>query len=377
MPDFRKYLWQVELRPVYESLKSLLSNKKLLIASLMLGLTVGIRIMGFAAAGLVGVLHLVRVIGKNKMSLRGGSIAEAISFTVKESLPALLIYSLLAFPVLYITWPYLWGEPILRLAITFKVMMRFPWPGRVLYDGNFYDANMLPSHYLLKLLSYQLTEPLLFLLVIGFIFALYQLFRREKTREMLLLSGMWFLLPLAAAIFSKPYLYDNFRQILFTLPPLFLIAGLGIEAIFTKIRRPVFRALLLLAFALPGVVAGAQLHPYEYIYYNSFAGGTQGAFRQYEMDYWGTALRETANYVNENAKEDADVVAWGPATVLWRYARPDLKIYDARQDNLPSENFYAVISSRYNNDLLVYPEISPEYILDKNGVILAVVKYVE
>ena len=357
MPDFRKYLWRAELGPVYELLKSLLSNKKLLIASLALGLTVGIRIMGFAAAGLVGVIHLIR--------------------RRKEGVPALLVYGLLAFPIVYITWPYLWGEPVLRLAITLKVMMRFPWPGQVLYDGNFYDANMLPSHYLPKLLSYQLTEPLLLLLAIGFVFAIFQFFHREKMREMLLLAGMWFLLPLGAAIFSKPYLYDNFRQILFTLPPLFLIAGLGLEALFIKIRKPVFRSLILLAIAIPGVVVGIQLHPYEYIYYNSFTRGTQGAFRQYEMDYWGTALRETAVYVNENSKEDADIVVWGPATVLWRYARPDLKIYDARQDNLPSENFYAVISSRHNNDLLVYPDIAPEYILDKNGVILAVVKYVE
>ncbi|MBT7484133.1 hypothetical protein HN680_05130, partial [Candidatus Peregrinibacteria bacterium] len=59
MPQLKKYLWDVELRPVYKLLKSLLSNKNLLIASLVLGLTVGIRIMGFAAAGLVGVLHLL------------------------------------------------------------------------------------------------------------------------------------------------------------------------------------------------------------------------------------------------------------------------------------------------------------------------------
>ncbi len=377
MPDFRKYIRQVELRPIYELLKSLLSNKKLLIASLALGLTIGIRIMGFAAAGLVGVIHLIRIIKKNKLSSRGNSTAKAISLAVKESIPALLIYSLLAFPIVYITWPYLWGEPILRLAITFKVMMRFPWPGQVLYDGNFYNANMLPSHYLPKLLSYQLTEPLLLLLAIGLIFALFQFLRQEKIREMLILSGMWFLLPLAAAIFSKPYLYDNFRQILFTLPPLFLIAGLGFEAIFRKVRKDSFRLLILLAFALPGIVASIQLHPYEYIYYNSFTGGTEGAFRQYEMDYWGTALREAAVYVNENAKEDADIVVWGPATVLWRYARPDLKIYDARQDDLPNEDFYAVISSRHNYDLLVHPNIAPEYILDKNGVILAVVKYVK
>ena len=80
---------------------------------------------------------------------------------------------------------------------------------------------------------------------------------------------------------------------------------------------------------------------------------------------------------NNNIEQGADVVVWGPPTVFWRYSRSDFKVYDYRQENLPKENFYAVISSRHNNDLLIYPEIAPEYILDKNGVILAVVKYVE
>ena len=381
MPRLKKYLWEVELKPIYELLKSLLSNKKILIASFALGLTVSIRIMGFAAAGLVGALHLLRT--NRKLSLpfralvRGSSTTESISQTIRERIPELLIYALLAFPIVYITWPYLWGESFLRLAITLKVMMNFPWPGQVLYGGNFYDANLLPWHYLPKLLSYQLTEPLLILLIIGFIFALYRLQHRENTRELLLLSGMWFLLPLGAAIFSHSYLYDNFRQILFILPPLFIIAGLGFEALFKKIRKPFFQYLLLFALILPGIVAGTRLHPYEYIYYNSFIGGTEGAFRQYETDYWGTAFRETAVYINENVEENADIIVWGPPTTLWRYARPDLKIYDSRQDNLPTGNFYAVISSRVNKDLLIYPDIEPNYILEKNGVILTVVKYIE
>jgi len=359
MPRLRKYLWEMEIRPVYELLKSLLSNKKLLLASLVLGLTVCIRIMGFAAAGLVGVIHIIR--------------------RRKDGIPELLVYGLLAFPVIYLLWPYLWGEPILRLAITFKVMMNFPWPGKVLYDGNFYEANMLPWHYLPKLLSYQLTELLLFLVAIGFLVGIYCLYKIKKFNEMLLLSGMWFLVPLAAAIISKPYLYDNFRQIFFTLPPLFLLAGLGLDAVFKKIRQEHFRSLLLLILVIPSIMAGIKWHPYEYIYYNSFIGGTEGAFRNYETDYWGTAFRETAVYVNEHAKENADIIVWGPPTVFWRYGRADFTVYDFRQDaaELPQEDFYAVISSRNNNDLLIYPDIEPDYVLEKNGVVLAVVKYIE
>ncbi|MBT3316181.1 MAG: hypothetical protein HN390_16375 [Anaerolineae bacterium] len=377
MPDFRKYIWQVELHPNYELLKSLLSNKKLLIASLALGLTVGIRIMGFAAAGLVGVLHLIRVLNKNKLSSQGNSVTEAISKTVKESLPTLLAYGLLAFPIVYITWPYLWGEPMLRLAITFKVMMRFPWPGKVLYDGNLYDANMLPWHYLPKLYSYQLTEPLLILAFVGFFISIYQVLRKKKTFELFFLASLWFFIPAGAAISSLPYLYDNFRQTFFVLPPLFLFAGAALDFLEKKLTKPVIQGFISVLLILPGLLAGVKLHPYEYIYYNSFIGGAEGASRQYETDYWGTAFREVAIYTNENIEKDAKIIVWGPPTVFWRYGRSDFKVYDFRQENLPKENFYAVISSRVNNDLVIYPDIAPEYILNKNGVILAVVKYIE
>ena len=403
MPRLKKYLWEVELKPIYELLKSLLLNKKLHIASFALGLTVAIRIMGFAAAGLVGVLHLLRA--KETRLLQSDIIATSrkkeIFRSMKEKISELLVYGLLSLPVVYITWPYIWGEPLLRLAITLKVMMRFPWPGQILYDGGLHYANLLPWHYLPKLISLQLTEPVLFLLLLGTLALLYAKFQKifkfssaETTLktapkgqiiffenrfsyELPLLAILWFLLPLVAAIITHPYIYDNFRHVFFTLPPIFLIAGLGIEIIFNKISKPLFQYLLLCLFILPGIIGGVKLHPYEYIYYNQFIGGTEGAFRQYEMDYWGTALRETAEFVNENIEKDAKIVVWGPATVLWRYARPDLNIYDFRQEELPNENFYVVISSRVNRDLLVYPDVLPIYILEKNGAVLAVLKYIE
>jgi hypothetical protein len=270
-------------------------------------------------------------------------------------------------------------------------MLNFPWPGQVLYDGNSYDANLLPWHYLPKLFSIQLTEPFLFLTLLGFTFLIFKSFPRSKgfslspkerlksllqssSGEFLLLVAFWFFLPFFAAIFSDAYFYDNFRQFLFILPPLFLLAGWGLEFIFARIKTPALRGALLALLVFPGIWAGIQLHPYEYIYYNHLIGRTEGAFRQYEMDYWGTALRETAEFVNENIPENAEVVVWGPPTVLWRYARPDLKIYDSHTENLPKENFYAVISSRMNNDISVYPDIAPIYILEKNGAVLAVVR---
>jgi hypothetical protein len=56
---------------------------------------------------------------------------------------------------------------------------------------------------------------------------------------------------------------------------------------------------------LPSVFGIVSLHPYEYIYYNSFVGGVSGAEGRFETDYWAISFREAAEYVNENASPNA------------------------------------------------------------------------
>jgi hypothetical protein len=128
---------------------------------------------------------------------------------------------------------------------------------------------------------------------------------------------------------------------------------------------------------LPGLVGIISLHPYPYIYYNSFTGGTPGAFRQYEMDYWGTSFREVADYLNQNAPQGANVVVWGPPTTLWRYTREDIQIYNALEDRQPVGAYYALVSTRYDKDLEIYPAAQTLYQVEKNGAILAVLRYIE
>jgi len=98
-----------------------------------------------------------------------------------------------------------------------------------------------------------------------------------EDKYLLISTLLWFVLPLAALIVSRSPLYDNFRQVIFILPPVFFVCGLGLDWLFQRIRAPVVCGVIVAALALPGILAGIQLHPYEYIYYNSFIGGERGA----------------------------------------------------------------------------------------------------
>ena len=320
-----------------------------------LGLTAGVRVVGWLAGGLVVWLTWRQY--------------------RQRALWPLTLYALTGFAVMYLSWPYLWGEPLLRLLITLRLMLSFPWPGKVLFQGHYYAGNETPPSYLPTLMALQLTEPAIVLALAGLLLLLRKVWRQRSCTELGEVVLLWFGLPLLALMLGNSYQYDNFRQFLFLLPPVFLAASLTLETLGERLKRTTGTILAGLV-VLPGLLAILYLHPYPYIYYNSLTGGVRGAFRRYEMDYWGTSFRAAAAYLNRYAPPGAAVVVWGPPTTFWRYARPDIRVYNALEESKPERGFYALISTRYDADLTVYPDLPALFQVEKAGAILAVVRYV-
>ncbi len=125
---------------------------------------------------------------------------------------------------------------------------------------------------------------------------------------------------------------------------------------------------------LPGIVDAVRLHPYEYIYYNRFVSGVSGAFRKYEMDYWGISYREAANYLNETAPANSTVWVDGPAHLFELYARKDLKIYSDYETARVGRYDYVVSTTRYNLDLTSYPHARIIHVIERDGALLTVIK---
>ena len=190
---------------------------------------------------------------------------------------------------------------------------------------------------------------------------------------MLALSLAWFVLPLAAFVGLRPTMYDNFRQAFFIVPPIFMLAGVA----FDRVGRPLFQGLLILAAVLPGILGGAHLHPYEYIYYNSLAGGVHGAEHRFELDYWGTSYRQAALELNRLARPNADLWVEGPAHLIETYARPDLRIYSTYESDRLDHYDYVVALARYGMDLKSHPEAEVIYSVTRDGAVLSVVKKAE
>ena len=320
-------------------------------AGIILGLTVSIRIFG----PLAGILVAAYILWKSGRRAR----------------LTIAIYALIAIMVTYLTWPYLWPDPIGRFIETAQVMAQHPWPGTVLFNGVTYRANRLPASYMPVLLAIQLTEPVWVLFAIGLVVAIYgAVKRRTESFELLALTLIWFVLPLVTFMIVRPTMYDNFRQSFFIVPPIFFMAGLAFE----QIRKPVLQSALIALVVLPGLIASVKLHPYEYIYYNQFVGGVNDAAHRFELDYWGTSYREAAQELNRIAPSNANVWVDGPAHILETYARPDFHLYSAYEAERADHYDAVVTLARYNQEKTSFPDASIVYAVSRDGAILTVIK---
>ena len=317
------------------------------LAAVVLGFTVAIRNLGLFA-GLIVALYALWKHGRN-------------------ALVHLLVYGVITAISIYLFWPYLWTNPIGRLVESALVMSRYPWNGLVLFNGIEYASTLLPTSYLPTLLGIQLTEPVWVLFILGLAVAIVGL--REK-RGLLILLIIWCFVPLLGFIFMRTVLYDNFRQILFILPPIFIILGLAFE----KIKRPLLQMIVIALCVLPGIIGIVKLYPYEYIYYNSFIGGVDGANAKFELDYWGTSYREAAVYVNSIASEDANIWVEGPSHLFAIYARKDLRIFSTAESERAKHYDYVIATTRYNLDETSYPEAKVIQTITRGKAVLTAIK---
>jgi len=280
-------------------------------AAVVLGLTISIRAVGVFAGVLVTTAVLV---------MRG-----------RQGLGPLFLYWVVALSVSYLTWPYLWGPAVGRFVESIRLMADFP-SHLVLFRGLTISSTNLPWDYLPTLLGIQLTEPVLILLGIGLVALPSALRRYPGHRLLLALLFVWFFLPFAASLFFRVPLYSNFRQVLFSLPPLFLLAGIGIDLLWNRARGLLPKAALVIAILLPGLAGIGRLRPYEYIYYNSLVGGENGAEGKFAHDYWCTSYREAMAFVNLHAPVGARVAISEQFAVAAPFARPDLVPVRGRND---------------------------------------------
>jgi hypothetical protein len=308
--------------------------------------------LGMLPAGIIlGLLASIRMLGP----FAGLLIAfYALIKYGKKSITGLLVMTLVAFLVNYLTWPYLWDNPLQRYLEVFQYMSQNPVIVSVLFQGIFYRSNHLPATYFPGMVFINFTEVTWLLFFTGLFTLAWKKAYKMIDWQSLFPVLLWFLLPFLYVVIYTPPLYDGLRHFLFILPPIFIFTGFAFERLFAWLQKTWMQGILVIAIVFSGIFGILRLFPYEYTYYNRFVGGTGGAFRRFETDFWLTCYKEA---LAEIQKIRPDV------TKVYVLRNPDLAAEEA-QGNLAVEDYWPVkdqvpkgslilLTTRFDDDLNV------------------------
>ena len=330
----------------------------------------------FAAAFFLGIATSIRVLGPLAAILTGlYAFIQLKKIKFIELVKHFAIYGILTLLISFIVWPYLWTAPLQKFIEVFSFSSDNPTQLTVLFMGQQYRADELPRRYLLTLLGYTLTEPVWLLFITGLVVGFWK--ANNQQRIALALTLLWFIIPAGYVVLRQPPMYDGFRHFLFILPPVFIFSGFAFGMIFDLIKTNWARILVVSAILAFGIIPSIQLHPYEYAYYNSFIGGTKGAFREYETEYWLTCYREAVLTFSKEAPAGSQLFVMREAYIAAYYASPDITIRDHRTEAKDAQaGDYILVNSRSNEDRKILKDVPPFLTVSRNGAIFCAIKQV-
>ena len=232
--------------------------------------------------------------------------------------------------------------------------------------------------------------------IVGVVFFFIFCWRKKEDRFWAFFTFFTFFFPVFWIVYTHANVYGGWRHAMFAYPPMVVAAGWGVDALLkwvigkicgetddTTICRDdahiistgttgkriivnIVGGVLLLCSLIGPIRHIIVNHPYEYVYFNSLVGGMDGAYGQYEMDYYYHTTREASEWILANAepKEDGTktlVASWHAASVGYFF----------RND---TANFKTVFSRWYekgNNDwdyaIFTVTGMQPEQITNKGA----------
>ena len=251
-----------------------------------------------------------------------------VSYLFKRLLLFGIGISLASYILMVLLWPYAIEAPIEHVKEAFGGMSQFATAIRQNFEGSMQWSDALPWYYTPKYIL--ITIPIaviLGLLVYPFVGGL-----KKENRFSSFIVYFSFLFPIFWIVYTNANVYGGWRHSLFAYLPMVVAAALGFDALVDFVKNKYAKIVLtVLPFLLllPPFIHIVKNHPYEYIYFNEFAGGVKGAHGNYELDYYYHSTREASEWIIENAKktglETSDkiiVTTWHPASVSY-YFRHD------------------------------------------------------
>jgi len=140
-------------------------NKYFILLGIGVGLLINLRIMGVL---LFSLILFFLMIDKLK------------EIMYKENVKLGLIFSSTTIATLYLSWPFLWSNPIENFVFAFNNMAKFRWGGSVLFNGQFVKGTELSWDYVP--IWFIITTPIFYLIagLSGLILLVFYFFKKPS-----------------------------------------------------------------------------------------------------------------------------------------------------------------------------------------------------
>jgi hypothetical protein len=214
--------------------------------------------------------------------------------------------------ILFWPWAIMGSDHILIAAKSFS---HFAFNMDTLVNGKFVSIGEISRTYLFQYLSIRLPETFLIGIACIFLWVIIRLKRVKLANHLPALSvAIAVLFPLAFVLYDRPALYNGVRHFTFIIPPLAVVAGIGLSQAWDTLNQykktQIVLGILVASLTINTLTTLYKLRPYEYIYYNHFAGSNfKEAEHKWESDYWSSSLIETTQMLEDYLdKEDAQTL---------------------------------------------------------------------
>lgn len=270
---------------------------------LAIGITINVRV-----AGILLIPYLFVYAGfiyLSKAFAKGSEVK--LSYFARP----VIIISILGYLAGSLFWPYGQQNPIgnpltaLSEMSNFKINLAQIWEGEKVMSGE------LPSSYLIKSFFITNTYALLAGLILFFIFI--RKAAKSNAPHIIYFVAFTALFPLFYIIYKKSNVYHAWRHVLFIFPSIVVMATLGwayINEYIAQTWRKSFAGIGIAAVLLiEPVLFIIPTYPNTVTYHNGFAGGVEGAYGNYEVDYYYNSVKQCVDYfIEHEMPEPGDTV---------------------------------------------------------------------
>jgi tetratricopeptide (TPR) repeat protein len=349
-----------------------------------LGIAIGIGIGGRIGAFLL-IAYFALFLGVNWLSLFKNKSNNnfKLIWPYAKILLAVAVFGYL-FGVLL--WPYALENPFKNPFIAFSKAsdnVSFYTNNVEIFEGKrLYMRDQAPWYYVIRFLT--MGNPLYLLL--GFVLGVVLIKWMNSKIKFGYIGLLIFMIifPIAYAEYANLNYYNGWRHYLFILPSLITLSAITFDFLLgqsNKIIRIVTAVVIIGLFVKPTYWI-IKNHPNEYVYFNELVGGIDGAYGNYETDYYSNSCREAGEWIAKQHPNEKLVVCINnePLTASY-YANkinPNLQFQWVREYEEQKPNWdYLILTSRTysKNELLngAFPPKGTVYTVMADNVPLACV----